>query len=146
MKKRLLVLALVLLIGAALLGVVLLRGCKKEDPFAPPAPDAPEAPGWTAPKAEPAEDEDEEPVVEDDKDERDSVKEPPEKPSEEPVEEPGEEPVEESDEEIDEAPAYDPHAKYGWPAEFMLPLEITVKDLPEVPEGIKGPSPPIEEE
>ncbi len=28
---------------------------------------------------------------------------------------------------------------------YGLPLHITIEDVPEVPEGIRGPSPPIEE-
>jgi hypothetical protein len=145
-KRKLLVAALVVLTGIALLGIALLRGCEREDPFAPPAPDAPEAPDWTDQKPEPADKE--KPVVEG---AEDPVKEPPETPSEEPVqetvEEPVEEPVEEETvEEPIEAPAYDPHAKYGSPADSILPLEFIITDLPEVPERIKGPSPPIEEE
>ena len=33
-----------------------------------------------------------------------------------------------------EEPTEDLHAKYGWPADFKLPLQIVFDDLPEVPE------------
>ncbi len=46
--------------------------------------------------------------------------------------------------ELAEESTEDLHAKYGWPADFQLPLQIVIDDLPEVPEKIKGPSPPIE--
>ena len=35
---------------------------------------------------------------------------------------------------------------YHWPADFKLPREITIEDLPEVPPHIIGPSPPIDDE
>ena len=33
-----------------------------------------------------------------------------------------------------------------WPKGWSLPLEIVIDDIPEIPEEIKGPSPPIEDE
>ncbi len=34
---------------------------------------------------------------------------------------------------------------WHWPADFKLPLKIVLDDIPEVPERLVGPSPPIEE-
>jgi len=50
-----------------------------------------------------------------------------------------------------EAPKWDPGSpakmpSYRWPADFKLLLEIVIRDLPDVPEEIQGPSPPIEPE
>lgn len=39
-----------------------------------------------------------------------------------------------------------PEATYAWPPDFELPLEIVIDNLPEVPQRIVGPSPPIGED
>ncbi len=36
-----------------------------------------------------------------------------------------------------------PNDRYGWPDDFLLPLVIEM-ETPEVPESIRGPSPPID--
>ncbi|MDY0167308.1 MAG: hypothetical protein RBS80_12240 [Thermoguttaceae bacterium] len=38
-----------------------------------------------------------------------------------------------------------PNNRFGWPKEFLLPLIIEM-EIPEVPEAIRGPSPPIDKE
>ena len=43
----------------------------------------------------------------------------------------------------DEPLEYAPTNRFDWPEEFRLPLIID-PEVPEVPEGIRGPSPPIE--
>ncbi len=43
-----------------------------------------------------------------------------------------------------DAPArFAPNDRYGWPDDFQLPLVIEL-ETPEVPEAIRGPSPPID--
>ncbi len=44
----------------------------------------------------------------------------------------------------DEAPRFAPNDRYGWPEDFLLPLVIEFEPT-EVPEAIRGPSPPIEQ-
>jgi len=36
-------------------------------------------------------------------------------------------------------------ARYGWPDDFELPLDVLINDAPEIPEEIRGPSPPFDE-
>ena len=50
-----------------------------------------------------------------------------------------------------EAPKWDPKnppkmPSYRWPDDFKLPRVIVIRDLPEAPEEIQGPSPPIEQQ
>jgi hypothetical protein len=42
----------------------------------------------------------------------------------------------------DAVPRYAPNQRYGWPGDFRIPLIIEI-DVPDVPEEIRGPSPPI---
>ncbi len=44
----------------------------------------------------------------------------------------------------DEAPRFAPGGRHAWPDDFRLPLHIDI-EIPEIPQGIRGPSPPIEE-
>ncbi len=44
---------------------------------------------------------------------------------------------------VDEPLQFAPNQRYGWPEDFLLPLVIEI-EIPEVPEAIRGPSPPIE--
>jgi len=37
-----------------------------------------------------------------------------------------------------------PNNRYGWPRDFLLPLDIQF-EVPEVPEAVSRPSPPIED-
>ena len=42
----------------------------------------------------------------------------------------------------DEPPRFAPNERYGWPKDFLLPLIVEI-EVPDVPEEIRGPSPPI---
>lgn len=42
----------------------------------------------------------------------------------------------------DAPPRFAPNQRYGWPKDFLLPLIIEI-EVPDVPEEIRGPSPPI---
>ena len=57
---------------------------------------------------------------------------PPEDPSEDPAQDPSEDPAEDPS----EVPAH----------KYELPVDVFIDDVPEVPEKIKGPSPPIAED
>jgi len=117
-KKRLLwATAALLVIGLGGFLLVILRGgCGSGR--ASPEPPAPDAP--PAPQWTP-----QHPAPPENDQPQQQREQPPEKPAEHPLEE--------------------PPPGYQWPADFELPLEIVI-ELPEVPEQIRDPSPPIEEE
>lgn len=43
----------------------------------------------------------------------------------------------------EQALRFAPSGRHGWPDDFRLPLHIEI-EIPEIPEEIRGPSPPIE--
>jgi hypothetical protein len=45
-----------------------------------------------------------------------------------------------------QTPPEQPPARYQWPADFNPPLEIVIDNVPDVPEKIVGPSPPIDQQ
>ncbi|MBN2475154.1 MAG: hypothetical protein JXB62_11135 [Pirellulales bacterium] len=116
-RKRWLRTLLMLVLGLLVIRLAVYWGCGRPKGLTPPAPSAPKAPGWTAKPTRPSE--------------------PPEPPDATQL------PFFPADALRDPADDDSP-AKYGWPADFKMPSRIVIEDVPEVPERIKGPSPPFE--
>ena len=134
--RRLLGSVLVLtLLGVALAGAASIRGCGRPVGLIPPAPTAPKAPEWSSDEPAAPEPNPSLPPPGDLRIELPSEESPV---TESPV---TESPVTESP--VAESPVAS--SQQEWPADFRMPRDLVFDDLPEVPEAIQGPSPPIDQ-